>query len=208
MPVLNAVVDLSHHNGDVDLGAAKTDGIVGVIQKATQGPLFVDPTFDTNRKKASDAKILFGAYHFGTAGDGVAQAEHFLEVVTPGDGDLVVLDFEADLQGPSMSLDDARAFVTHVHEALDRWPGFYSGHYVKQLLGTQQDPVLGNCWFWLAQYGPTPVVPPAWKKWTLWQYTDGAAGSDPHSVAGIGRCDRDKFNGSKATFTTFWSNGA
>jgi lysozyme len=151
---------------------------------------------------------LFGAYHFGTAGDGVAQAEHFLEVVTPGDGDLVVLDFESDLQGPSMSLDDARAFVTHVHEALDRWPGFYSGHYVKQLLGTQQDPVLGNCWFWRAQYGPTPVVPPAWKKWTLWQYTDGAAGSDPHSVAGIGRCDRDKFNGSKATFTTFWSNGA
>jgi len=33
----NAVIDLSHHNGDIDLQAAKGDGVLGVIQKATQG---------------------------------------------------------------------------------------------------------------------------------------------------------------------------
>jgi glycosyl hydrolase family 25 len=65
MPVINVVVDLSHHNGSVDLVKAKTAGILGIIQKATQGDDFVDPTFAANRKKANDAGLLVGAYHFG-----------------------------------------------------------------------------------------------------------------------------------------------
>jgi lysozyme len=32
----------------------------------------------------------------------------------------------------------------------------------------------------------------------MWQYTDGALGGEPHAVAGIGRCDRDKFDCSVA----------
>src|SRR5688500_13426824 len=81
--VINAVVDLSHHNGSVNLVKAKADGLIGIIQKATQGRTFVDPLFKTNRKKATDAGLLFGAYHFGTGGDGVKQAEHFLNTVAP-----------------------------------------------------------------------------------------------------------------------------
>ena len=34
---LNAVIDISHHDGNVNLAKAKEDGILGVIQKATQG---------------------------------------------------------------------------------------------------------------------------------------------------------------------------
>jgi lysozyme len=83
----------------------------------------------------------------------------------------------------------------HIHDVTGVWPGLYSEHYVKELLGTDQDSVLANCWFWLSQYGPTAVVPPNWKTWTMWQYTDGGIGLEPHQVAGIGRCDRDKFNG-------------
>jgi lysozyme len=97
-----------------------------------------------------------------------------------------------------MTLEEARAFVTHIHEVTGRWPGLYAGYYLKEQLGTRTDPVLANCWFWLAQYGPTAVVPPNWKTWTLWQYTDGGYGPPPHEVEGIGRCDRDTFNGSAA----------
>lgn len=103
-----------------------------------------------------------------------------------------------------MTLEEARAFVTHVRAVTGKWPGFYSGHYIKQLLGTAEDPVLANCWFWLAQYGPTAVVPKNWKTWTFWQYTDGALGPQPHEVKGVGRCDRDRFNGSAADLKTFW----
>lgn len=93
-----------------------------------------------------------------------------------------------------MDLIEASAFVTHVQQAIGNWPGLYGGRYLKELLGASADPVLANCWLWLAQYGPTPVLPPAWTDWTMWQYTDGAVGPDPHAIPGFGQCDRDKFN--------------
>jgi lysozyme len=48
-------------------------------------------------------------------------------------------------------------------------------------------------------------VPPTWASWTLWQYTDGDMGPAPHSVEGIGPCDRDRFNGTPAQLARFWS---
>jgi lysozyme len=201
---LNVIVDISHHNGTVNFVKAKDAGIIGVIQKATQGQGNVDPTYKTNKTKAKDAGLLWGAYHFATGSDGLKQADNFLNVVGDDPKTLLVLDFEPNLTGPSMSLEEARAFVTHVNEQTGRFPGFYSGHYIKQLLGTHSDPVLANCWFWLAQYGNTAVVPPNWPTWTMWQYTDGSVGPEPHKVDGIGRCDRDKFNGTEAQLRTLW----
>lgn len=204
MAIVNAVVDLSHHDGDVDLELAKAAGIIGVIHKATQGFVFADPLYAIHRAKARAAGLLWGAYHFGTGGDGVAQAEHLLESGHCEAQDLLALDFEHNLQGPSMALEEARAFVIHLQRSTGRWPGLYAGHYLKELLGVHPDPILGHCWFWLAQYGPTAVVPPAWRTWTLWQYTDGALGPEPHQVDGIGRCDRNQFNGSAADLRKFW----
>jgi lysozyme len=204
MTILNAVVDISHHNGNVDFKKVKADGIIGVIQKATQGQSNVDPTYEKNRKQAVEAGLLWGAYHFATGSDGLKQAEHFLGVTGTDPNTLLVLDFEPNPTGPSMTIEEARAFVTHVNEATGRFPGLYSGHYIKQLLGVNRDPVLANCWFWLAQYGPTAVVPPNWPTWTMWQYTDGAIGPEPHQVKGIGRCDRDKFNGGEAQLRKLW----
>ena len=123
---LNAVVDISHHNGNVNLAKAKEDGILGVIQKATQGQSFKDPTYQRNRQKAKDAGLLWGAYHFGTGSDGLKQAQHFLDVVGNDPGTLLVLDFEPNPTGPSMDLEEARAFVTHINEERRRFPGFYS----------------------------------------------------------------------------------
>src|SRR5713101_6962630 len=192
--LLNCIADLSHHNGNVDLELAKADGLLGIIHKVSQSTDYVDPTYEGNRSKAEDAGLWWGAYHFGVGADGVAQANHYLETVGRSEDVLLALDFEANPQGPSMTLEEARAFVTHVFEETSRWPGLYSGHYLKELLGTQTDPVLASCWFWLAQYGPTAVVPVNWKTWTMWQYTDGGVGPEPHSVDGVGRCDRDRFN--------------
>ncbi len=57
---------------------------------------------------------------------------------------------------------------------------------------------------WLARYGPEPKPPPAWKRWELWQYSDGNLGPEPHEVAGISPCDRDRFNGSAAELRALW----
>jgi lysozyme len=204
MPI-NAVIDISHHNGTkLDFAKAKDDGILGVIHKASQGQTGSDPNYASNRKKAAAEGLLWGAYHFATGSDGVKQADNFLNRVGDLKGVLLVLDFEPNPTGPSMSLEEARAFVTHIAAKTGRFPGLYSGHSIKQMLGTKTDPVLAKCWFWLAQYGPTAVVPPNWKTWTMWQYTDGAIGPEPHEVKGIGRCDRDMFNGNEQQLRKLW----
>ncbi len=205
MPESNVVIDLSHHNQNLDFASIRSGGgILGIIHKATQGLDYADPTYLPHRTSALANGLLWGAYHFGTGSDGVQQAQHFLDVVRPDAQTLLILDLEANGQGPSMTLEQARAFVTHVNDQTGRYPGLYSGHYIKDLLGTTSDPVLANCWFWLSQYGPTAVVPANWPTWTMWQYTDGAVGPQPHTVPGAGMCDRDKFNGDEAALRTLW----
>jgi GH25 family lysozyme M1 (1,4-beta-N-acetylmuramidase) len=202
--VINVVVDISHHNGNVNFRKVAEAGILGVIHKASQGQTGRDPTYKGNRRKAEEAGLFWGAYHFATGSDGLRQADNFVEAVGDLDKVLLVLDFEPNPTGPSMSLEEARSFVAHVKEKTGRFPGLYSGHFIKQLLGSGSDPLLKQCWFWLAQYGPIPVVPANWETWTMWQYTDGANGPEPHKVDGIGRCDRDKFNGSVKQLKALW----
>jgi lysozyme len=103
-----------------------------------------------------------------------------------------------------MTLAQAHDFVTHVEKATGRFPGLYSGALIKSALGSKKDALLANCWFWLAQYGPAAVVPANWPTWTMWQYTDGTAGQPPHEVDGIGKCDRDRFNGTEAQLHALW----
>lgn len=205
----NAVVDLSHHERKPDFTRARATGLRGVIHKATQGTRFVDPTYASRRAAAVSAGLLWGAYHFGVGvgGDGAAQAEHFLEVATPGPEDVLVLDLESNPAGKSMSLDEARAFVLRVEAVAGRPPGLYGGVYLKRKLGRASDPVLGRCWLWIAQYTRKPTIPPAWDRWTFWQYTDGKAGLLPYRVDGIGPCDRDLFDGSEAELIAFWERG-
>ncbi len=210
LPGLDAVIDISHHNGHIDFDTVAVAGVIGVIQKATEGTDFTDKSLAGNRMRALAAGLRFGTYHFGTASDPIAQAEHYLAVVTPQPGELIALDFEKNELKPAntMSLDQARAFISHLFEKLpDRVPGFYSGDRIKQTLGDEHDPLLARCWLWLAQYGTTPVVPANWSRFTLWQYTDGSLGPLPHTVPGItGRCDRDRFNGTAEELRTFWAS--
>src|SRR5215831_19286701 len=128
MPRSNAVIDLSHHNQNLDFSEMKDPGgILGIIHKATQGVKYADPTYDDHMTRALDAGILWGAYHFGTGADGIEQAQHFLDVVQPHGQTLLALDFEANPHGPSMNLEEARSFVTHINQVTGNWPVFYSG---------------------------------------------------------------------------------
>jgi lysozyme len=201
---INVLVDLSYHNKNIDFNDVKKDGILGIIHKATQGTHFTDNTYQGRNKLALDAGFWWGAYHFGEGGDGIDQAKYFLDIVKPTHSDLLALDFEENPQGKNMFLKEAEAFVTYVHSITGYWPGLYGGSYIKQLLGDNKRPILANCWFWLAQYGSQAKVPLNWDTWTMWQYTDGNVGPEPHEVKGIGPCDRDKFNGNATSLKKLW----
>jgi lysozyme len=197
--VTDAIIDLSHFNLNPNFAVAKTAGILGVIHKATQGTGFTDPAYTPHRDAAQAAGLWWGAYHFGDGTDGAAQADFFLGVTGPVRPAVLALDFEANPEGPSMTLDQARAFVMRVQALTGRWPGLYGGAYLDQLLGSVKDPVLTNCWLWLAQYAATAVTLANWTTWTLWQYTSSA------TPPGIGQCDRSRFNGTVAELEAFFT---
>jgi lysozyme len=196
---LNAVIDLSHFNTVTSFSEIKAGGIAGVIHKATQGTGYVDPTYATRRTQALAAGLWWGAYHFGINEDGKAQADYFLSIVKPGPQDLLALDFEED-SSSQMTIEQAEQFVTEVYNQTGRYPGFYSDALAGQLLGSSTNSVLANCWFWRAEYGgSSPIVPPTWPTWTMWQYTESG------TVEGIsGACDRDTFNGDIESLGRLW----
>jgi len=196
---LNAVIDLSHFNTVTSFAEIKSDGIVGIIHKATEATNWTDSTYAARKQQALAAGLWWGAYHFGTNADGAAQAEYFLSKVNPGPTDLLALDFEENTQS-QMTIAQAEQFVTEVFNQTGRYPGFYSDALAGKLLANNNSEILANCWFWRAQYGTSePIVPPTWSTWTMWQYTSAGP------VSGISApCDRDTFNGTIDELSQLW----
>ena len=200
---IDSIIDISHWKDPVDFAKVKQEGIAAVIAKATNGATGVDKTY-AKFKSMAHGRFLWGSFHFGTGDDVHSQFENYMKVIGSVDGELACLDFEPNPFGPSMSLAQAREFVSIFRQVVGRYPVLYAGHTLKDALGPHADSVLSKCPLWLAQYGPAAVVPPGWTTWTLWQFTDGNAGDEPHRVSGVGTCDRSRFQGSEATLKQLW----
>jgi lysozyme len=201
------IIDVSHWEAPIDFKKVAADDIVAVIAKATQGAAGIDRAYVRFKKAAAAYEFLWGSYHFGTGSEVDVQVAHYLKTVKPSDDELVCLDFEPNPNGPTMTINQAREFVALFQHETARYPVLYGGFWLKENLNGKPDDLLNKCPLWLAQYGPKPVLPPGWKKYALWQYTDGHDGPDPHIVTGIGPCDRNQFNGTIATLRKRWPFG-
>lgn len=203
------VVDLYHGDAVTSFTQAKAVGVRGVIHKASQGVTVTDPAYADRRKEALAAGLLWGAYHFATNQDPVAQAHHFLACATPDANTLVALDFESN-GNHTMSLDQARTFLNTVAAAIGRRCVLYSGNLIKELLGNSEDSFFGSHRLWLAEYGPRAIVPKAWSKYWLWQFSGDGIGPGPHSVAGIpgagGALDCNSYAGTLSELAAEWAS--
>ena len=75
-------IDISAHNGMMNLDAAAKDGIDFVFIKASEGETFRDDNFRLNYRKAEHAGLKIGVYHFFRFDkDGVSQAINLLRTV-------------------------------------------------------------------------------------------------------------------------------
>ena len=162
--------------------------------KATQGEKNEDPQFARNWKKAREAGMLRGAYHFFIpSGDGTTQARNFIQHVTLEEGDLPpVLDIE-QLNGIS---------VTQLKREVKEWLAVAEEHYgVKPLIYTNVDfynRFLGDDFdaypLWIAHYYQQQQ-PRIQRGWLFWQH------SDQGQVNGIAaHVDFNVFNGDSAEF--------
>lgn len=194
------VIDISHHNTVKDFAALKATGILGVIHKCTQGSGYVDPTYATRRRAATDAGLLWGAYTFNTGEAVELQVKNFISHAEPDTQTLMALDFE-DNPSSNMSLQQAKKFLQLAAEQIGRKCVLYSGNRVKDLLGSNlTDITLGAHRLWLAQYGPKPVVQTSWRKPWLWQYSERGllSGTD-------GNIDLNFYDGSAKQLAAEWA---
>lgn len=191
------IIDLSHHNDPYDFGVIKDNGTIGIIHKATQGIGYSDPTYWDRQREAVAAGLEWASYHFLEHGDVEMQMQNYLYIVQPEDGDRVCLDYEPYGDGEAPTLDDLHEAVSYLLDyGMNLQVAVYSGHLIKEHLGSAHDELLAQTSLWLAQYtdDALQVTWPSntWDVVTLWQYTDSAA------VAGVSAaCDGNKFNGSE-----------
>jgi lysozyme len=203
------VVDLSHFDDVQDWNAVKDFGILGVINKATEGAAGTDKTYAVRRKPARDHGMHYGAYHYLRPGDPIAQADHFLKValrVEQPDDLLLALDHE----DARVSLGNAKKWLQRVFDKTQRRPVLYSGFLIKQQLGKKHDPFLAQHRLWLSHFSANPVAPPNWDHPWIIQFTGDGKGPKPHQVPGItidGGIDLNHFGGSPEQLKAEWAKG-
>ena len=79
-----AGVDVSSYQGQIDWETLSSQNISFVFIKATEGSSFVDPCFAYNYEESQKTDLAVGAYHFFSYDSpGAAQAENFINTVTP-----------------------------------------------------------------------------------------------------------------------------
>lgn len=185
-------------------------GIWACIHKATEGNTFKDKGYKTRRKLATDAGMLWGAYHFNLGNDVKAQVDNFLSHAEPDENTLVCLDFE-DYRKGNMTIQSAIAFMKEVEDRTGKLCAIYSGNRLKetiQTVGAEDVKYISERKLWICQYGPRLIMPKGIDKdaWFLWQYTGDGVGPKPHTVPGFeDGIDLSVYNGeSKEEFATKW----
>jgi lysozyme len=211
---IDGVIDLFHGDKVTDFSVMRKAGIVGVINKATQGSSFVDPTFTQRVTAERDAGLLVGAYHFCDASPIARQAANLLHAIK-GSGPLIVA-LDAEPNGSSTTtIKQTAALMLSLAASFHKLPIIYVGRFGPDGNGTGfPDPVLRRCPLWVPSYGTNsaalnrvlamvgllPRLPAGWSSAWLWQFTDKAI------VPGVrGPVDRSRFNGSGALLQATWA---
>jgi lysozyme len=192
-------IDVSKYQHLIDWSSVKAMSVDNVrisfaFIKATEGNVNEDKFFKRNWKKAKQANVTRGAYHFFLASkSGRTQAENFISSVDLEPGDLPpVLDVEQTFGVPAPKLRQ------RVQEWLDIVEQYYG---VRPIIYTNVDFYRQNLQdqfddypLWVAHY-INKGKPRIYRDWHFWQY------SETGRVNGIvSKVDFNVFNGDSLEF--------
>jgi lysozyme len=193
-------IDVSHHQDNINWELVSNMQVKKIKMgfafiKATEGIGRVDRKFNRNWKRAKDAGIPCGAYHFFLATkSGKLQAENFISTVQLEKGDLPpVLDVEQTYGVTTSKLQkEVKAFLNTVSDYYGVTPIIYTNtDFYRQHLNT---PAFETYPLWVAHY-LQQKEPRVVRNWLFWQH------SETGRVNGITtKVDFNVFNGDTAAF--------
>lgn len=193
-------IDVSHWQRAPRWQQVKDAGVRFVIARATYSNTGLDEQYARNRTVLRNKRIPFTAYHHAgpdlTAGDAVAEADHFVDVaMLDGRNLLPALDLKTHGELDANALQDwVKAWLARVEERLGVKPMIYAPTALWiNWMGNSTWFAENGYRFWVKDWSVESPTLPAdnWGGlgWTLWQ-----TGKGP--VPGIrGTVDQNRFNG-------------
>ena len=169
-------VDVSHHNGYINWGQLKNEGITFAYIKATEGLSHKDRNYEVNYFEAKQVYIKTGAYHFYTFGlDGEDQANHFIKQAKVASDDLIpVIDVE---HSPYNKHSWDKSYQKLVIEELKKMEQVMFDYYgVHPIIYTNKDcyKLYIKEWFpanlvWMSDLHNEPNIEE--NEWAIWQFS-------------------------------------
>ncbi|MFJ5999073.1 glycoside hydrolase family 25 protein [Streptomyces sp. NPDC092370] len=146
-----------------------TDGLSFVFVKATEGRSYVNPKLAAQTKRARDAGLVAGFYHFLWPGHVTAQAEYFVSKAPDRAGDILAVDWETTGDGTHASNAEKDRFIRKVR---DLRPGNRVVLYCNRHFWLNMDTTsFAGDGLWIADY-VSAGKPRIKAKWRFHQYTD------------------------------------
>ncbi|WP_374623876.1 GH25 family lysozyme [Devosia sp.] len=201
-------LDVARYQGRIDFHAARGGGVQFVYIKSTEGKDYLDPNFDENWRRAREAGVPRGAYHFMTwCSLASEQADWFVRKV-PNDPDALppVLDLEWNNHSSCRNkhdradiLEKVRVMLAAMEKHTGKVPVIYTdmNFYRDILAGESFDSS-----FWLRSTAAEPHLKYGRKDWLFWQWTQTG------TMSGINtEVDRNAFYGTADDWVTFVLTG-
>lgn len=182
-------LDISEHNGKVNLVQAKAVGYTSVIIKASEGKTYNDSRLEFNYTEALRAGMYIGFYHYlKETSSPEDQAVKFHSMIKDKKNDIIpFLDVEDNFKNYK-AIDLVKRFIAKWESISDLPIGIYSGNsYCNEFLSCKD---LSKYKLWVANYSTRPFKTNTWgENYSGFQYTE--CGKVPGIV---GNVDLNEFN--------------
>jgi len=201
-------IDIARYQSNPDLRTTYASGIHFVFMKATEGKDYIDPNFYTNWKRARDAGMPRGAYHFMTWCSLASEQAAWFIANVPNDRDALppVLDLEWNNHSSCKTkpnradaLEKIRVMLAAMEAHTGKLPIIYTDmNFHRDILQGEYFP---NA-FWLRSTAAEPHERYNGRPWTFWQWTQTGV------VRGIREeVDRNAFYGDQNDWINFLLTG-
>ena len=153
--------DISNHQKGIPISKIAADF---VIIKATQGVSYKSPSFHAQITEALSLGRLVGVYHYASTGGAIPEAEHFLAVVAPYIGQVILcLDWEGQDNPNFNNPEYAVAWLKYVEQRTGIKPFIYMSKSVCRQYASKWD---NRYPLWCAQYANSVLTGYRDNPWT------------------------------------------